>query len=200
MKKIAIILGFGFLLFLGVQEAKAQEVGITKDIKNVIVETDNGPITIERDQNTNALIDPDYAKTSRACPPFCVQPMKVAEGVESIGELEIIDFLKAKKGLMIDARTEQWYFKGTIPGSVNISYVEITTRMDELGCKKNGEKWDCTAAKELVLYCNGPWCGQSPTAIKALLREGYPADKLKYYRGGMQAWKSLGLTVVEGGL
>jgi rhodanese-related sulfurtransferase len=32
--------------------------------------------------------------------------------------------------------------------------------------------------------------------IKALLEVGYPAEKIKYYRGGMQAWTSLGLSVV----
>jgi rhodanese-related sulfurtransferase len=47
------------------------------------------------------------------------------------------------------------------------------------------------------MYCNGPWCGQSPTAIKRLLRAGYPASRIKYYRGGMQSWESFGLTVVE---
>ena len=30
----------------------------------------------------------------------------------------------------------------------------------------------------------------------SLLKMGYPPEKLKYYRGGMQAWTSLGLTVV----
>jgi hypothetical protein len=39
------------------------------------------------------------------------------------------------------------------------------------------------------------WCGQSPHAIKNLLALGYPAEKIYYYRGGMQAWQSLGLTV-----
>jgi hypothetical protein len=33
-----------------------------------------------------------------------------------------------------------------------------------------------------------------------MLREGYPAARIRYYRGGMQAWKSLGLTTVEGRL
>ena len=37
---------------------------------------------------------------------------------------------------------------------------------------------------------------QSSRAIQALLSLGYPAAKLKYYRGGMQAWKLLGLTTV----
>ncbi|HBW06905.1 MAG TPA: sulfurtransferase, partial [Gammaproteobacteria bacterium] len=29
------------------------------------------------------------------------------------------------------------------------------------------------------------------------LKYGYPAAKIKYYRGGMNAWKSLGLTTVN---
>jgi len=50
---------------------------------------------------------------------------------------------------------------------------------------------------KLLLYCNGPWCGQSPTNIRTLLTLGYPAHKIKWYRGGMQAWESLGLTTVK---
>ena len=57
------------------------------------------------------------------------------------------------------------------------------------------EKWDFSNAKELLLWCNGPWCGQSPRAISGLLNAGYPAEKLYYYRGGMQMWQSLGLTI-----
>jgi rhodanese-related sulfurtransferase len=57
--------------------------------------------------------------------------------------------------------------------------------------------WNFGAAKTLVFYCNGPWCGQSPTNIRALLEYGYPAHKLKWYRGGMQAWEQLGFTTVK---
>ncbi len=201
------IFAFSFIALLLVTDyAQAQEkaegkgVMITRELKNFLVETDDGPITIERNQDNANLIAEDFAKTSRPCPPFCIQPMTVEKGVDTVGEVEVIEFLKMKKGLLIDARTEDWHFKGTIPGSVNIPYIEVTTRMDELGCEKGVEKWSCEKAQELVLYCNGPWCGQSPRAIRALLRDGYPAEKLKYYRGGMQAWHSFGLTVVEGGL
>ncbi|MDF1873231.1 MAG: rhodanese-like domain-containing protein, partial [Vannielia sp.] len=45
---------------------------------------------------------------------------------------------------------------------------------------------------------NGPWCGQSPTAARRMIEAGYPADKIYYYRGGMQMWQMLGLTVVAG--
>lgn len=51
----------------------------------------------------------------------------------------------------------------------------------------------------MILFCNGPWCGQSPTAIRAMIGAGYPADRISYYRGGMQEWRLLGLTVAGGG-
>lgn len=63
---------------------------------------------------------------------------------------------------------------------------------------EESEVFDFSAAKELVLFCNGPWCDQSPRAIKGLRRIGYPAVKLHYYRGGMQMWLLLGLTTVPG--
>lgn len=56
--------------------------------------------------------------------------------------------------------------------------------------------WDYSNAKDILLWCNGMWCGQSPRAIKNLLKQQYPANKIYYYRGGMQSWQILGLTVV----
>jgi rhodanese-related sulfurtransferase len=58
------------------------------------------------------------------------------------------------------------------------------------------DKWDFSGAKLLVLYCNGPACGQSPRAIRGLIKVGYPKDKIWYYRGGMQMWQVWGLTTV----
>jgi len=56
--------------------------------------------------------------------------------------------------------------------------------------------WDFNQAKDLLLFCNGPACGQSPRAIRGLVALGYPASKLHYYRGGMQLWELWGLTTV----
>jgi rhodanese-related sulfurtransferase len=63
---------------------------------------------------------------------------------------------------------------------------------------EESEVFDFSEAKHLALFCNGPWCDQSPRAIRGLRRMGYPADKLFYYRGGMQMWLLLGLTTVSG--
>ncbi|WP_417434046.1 rhodanese-like domain-containing protein [Hoeflea sp.] len=177
-----------------------KEVNIRPDIASVEVQTEDGPVTIERIQDTDHEITGYFAQTSRACPPFCIQPAQVAEGVATIGELELLDMLSDDTAMVVDARTVDWHAEETIPGALNIPYTEIAGRLDELGCTGSTGAWDCTNARNVALYCNGLWCGQSPTAIRAMLRENYPADRIFYYRGGMQAWKILGLTTVEGGL
>lgn len=55
--------------------------------------------------------------------------------------------------------------------------------------------WDFSESPDLLLWCNGPWCGQSPRAIRALVALGFPSEKLYNYRGGMQMWQLFGLTV-----
>ena len=184
------------MIFLVPLAVEAGNVGITKDIMSITVQTKKGPVKIIRNQDNKAVINPGFAKTSRKCPPFCIQPNNVAPGVKTVGELEVIKFME-KGGLIIDARTIEWHVKGTIPGSKSIPYTQIASRLNEIGCKK-GTKWNCSNAKTVLLFCNGLWCGQSPTAIRAMLREGYPASKILYFRNGMQGWQSLGLTVVDG--
>ena len=193
MKKFLILT---LMVFFAPLVAQAGNVGITKNLMSVTVQTKKGPVKIMRNQDNKAVINPGFAKTSRKCPPFCVQPHTVEPGVQTVGELEVIKFME-KGGLIIDARTVEWHVKGTIPGSKSMPFTQIASRLNEIGCKK-GAKWDCSNAKTVLLFCNGLWCGQSPTAIRAMLREGYPASKILYYRNGMQGWQSLGLTVIEG--
>lgn len=178
--------------------AETLDVNINARLSSVTVETPNGPVKIMRNQDPDATIDPKYAKTSRKCPPFCIQPMQVAPGVATVGEIELLAFVETG-GKLIDGRTVEWHVEGTIPGAINVPYTQMADRLDEIGCSRGADlKWDCAKAEKVLLFCNGPWCGQSPMAIKAMLREGYPAEKILYYRGGMQAWHGLGLTVVEG--
>jgi len=170
-------------------------------------------VLIMRHQDPGHTVETPYAKTARDCPPFCVQPISLAPGVETIAELELLDYLarigKGDDGVMlIDSRTTDWVTNGTIPGAVNIPYTKLDSAYAaakdvaellelEFGAIRLGMLWNFNAAKTLVLFCNGPWCGQSPTSIKALLALGYPSHKLKWYRGGMQVWEQLGFTTVK---
>ncbi len=186
----------------------AQEVMITPSMSSKQVTINGATITIAREQNPDAVIPDEYAKTARACPPFCIHPMSAGDGVETIGELELLDFLEtnvaAGRGLLIDSRLPEWFEKGTIPGAINVPFATVEETnpyrdqiLEALGAVKTGDGWDYAGAMELALFCNGAWCDQSSRAINSLMAVGYPADKLKYYRGGMQSWTSLGLTVKQ---
>jgi len=190
--------------------AFAQDVWITPDTPFVELELNDEFLVIERNPDADAVVPAAFAKTSRACPPFCIQPLHVAEGVETIGELELLAFLENEaqngEGILIDARTPNFFEAGTIPGAINLPFTLLSNIesnpfiepiLTQLGGVKQADgSFTFDNATKLALFCNGPWCGQSPRAINNLISAGYPAEKLLYYRGGMQNWLMLGLTVV----
>ena len=181
-------------------------VGITKGVMEVA--------GISRNQDSANTVNPAFAKTSRPCPPFCIQPTApfAPAAVATVTELDVINAAKAIAGgdgsqLIIDARTPGWVKKGTIPGAVNVPFTKLNSKAlakdpmavveiltDQFGVKDMDGVLNYDNAKTLYLFCNGSWCGQSPAAIRALLTMGYPQSKIKYYRGGMNDWQLLGLS------
>lgn len=232
MKTVLIAAGLSLSASAFAEGAAGKPVGITPDLMSVNVKHHGAASEIKRDQNNSATVNPDFAKTSRPCPPFCIQPIVLAEGVETLGEVEVIEYLNKKYNegddtiLVIDSRTPDWVSKGTIPGSINIPWTKLNPKkgattdgiieiltgefgaklaegkdsldVDEAIAQGNvGEVIDYSGAKTLVMFCNGMWCGQSPANIKDLLKFGYPAEKIKWYRGGMQDWSILGLSTAK---
>ena len=158
---------------------------ILKDVDTVVVQTIDGPVTITREMTA-------CAKNAGV-----LQPLIPVEGVHPVGEIEILEALNDTGAVVIDMRDLNDRVKGTIPGSVGIPYTEVASRLNELGCSKTQDKWRCDQAKDVYAFCNGPVCPQSPIAIRAMTREGFPADKIYYYRGGMLDWEALGLTTIK---
>jgi rhodanese-related sulfurtransferase len=199
------------LSWLSPAMAAGNAVGITATLPYLDVKHEGRVVRVLRNPDNFNMIDPDMALTSRPCPPFCIQPVVLAPGVETLGELEMLDYMgRADPAvLMIDSREPEWLERlGMIPGAVSLSWTHLHpqhTSMDKIaetvedlfGAYRVGPVWNFSNAKTLVFYCNGPWCGQSPTSIRQLLGMGYPAHKIKWYRGGMQDWMQLGLTTVK---
>lgn len=202
----AVIVG---TLFMTSGAVSAQGVNISPDLPYFEFDTGRDFLVIERNQNPEARMPDFFTMTSRQCPPFCIQPMSGGEGVTTVGELEVLEFMREHvangTGYIIDARLSEWFEQGTIPSAINLSFtmfdnpdnnpfiVPVLTALG--GVQGSDGTWDLSEARELVLFCNGPWCGQSHQALDNLLKVGYPAEKLRYYRAGMQGWVSLGLTV-----
>ncbi len=215
----------------GTALAEGKPVGITPSLMSISVNHNGKNVEIKRNQDNAATVIPAFAKTSRPCPPFCIQPIVLAPGVETLGEVEVIDYISKMEGgdksvILIDSRTPDWVAKGTIPGAKNISWTALTPKkgattegimkvmMEDFNVGLTGDSdtfavdeaiaagdttkvFDFSGAKTLVLFCNGMWCGQSPASIMTLLKFGYPADKIKWYRDGMQSWEILGLSTVK---
>ena len=110
-----------------------------------------------------------------------LQPMQVADGVRTVGELEVIDHLEADRPV-VDSRTPGPNAVASLPGARSIPHDLAADRADELD-----------AGTPTVFFCNGPQCGQSPLAIRALLAAGHPPELIWYYRGGLHDWMTLGL-------
>ena len=186
------------------------KVKITQNLPYVDVDVMGEPVRLDRIQDTKHKLTNSYSKTSRPCPPFCVQPFQPIKGIETYGELELLDFLKQEvsnnRGVLVDARLPKWYKQGTIPGAINLPFSILNPDTSNqyleqvlpiLGAKKDGNKWSFDSAQKLVVFDNGPWDQQGTRAMQHLVKIGYPKDKIKYYRGGMQYWQILGFKVLK---
>lgn len=206
---IALVIGFS-----GHALAADLEVGITPNVDQVAVKHGGKDVVVSRNQDQKNTVNPAFAKTSRKCPPFCIQPSSLAPGVETIAEVEVLDYVKRMSDgddsiVVIDSRTPDWVAKGTIPGAINLPWTKLNPAKgadpisiagimeDTFNVKEVEGLFDFSNCKTAVMFCNGMWCGQSPNNIKNLLKFGYPAHKIKWYRGGMQNWEILGLTTVK---
>lgn len=194
------------LLILPLQ---ALEVNIKEGLPHVDVDVNGKSVRIQRIQDSNHKLTNSYTKTSRPAPPFTIQPFQPIQGVETISELDVIDFMKNKladnSGIVIDARMPKWYHAGTIPGSINIPFSILSPNANNpyigqifqvFGAKKEGKNWNFNKAQTLLIFDNGPWCQQGVHAMQNLVKLGYPKSKILYYRGGMQYWQILGLSTI----
>jgi len=200
--KNKIIIG---MLFFG-SYLIAGGVNITKDLESIVIKDNDKEIKIERIQDTKHRLTSSFSKTSRECPPFCVQPMNIGN-TKTIGEIELLKHIKDMQDddsnmLLIDARTRDWYKEGTIPSAINLPFTMLKKNskyLDKilklLGAEKINGKWNFDKVPTLIIFSNGLWDAQATKEINSLIDLGFPEEKILYYRGGMQSWNILGLTV-----
>lgn len=138
-----------------------------------------------------------------------IAPMYINSEIKTFGEYEVIEFMQKaqndKSMVLVDARLPVWYEKLTLPTAINLPFpnfdktknpAEFGDVLEAIGVTQNMGVYDFKNAKTLLLFCNAAWCPQSTWAIENLLKIGYPAKKLNWYRGGLESWTMLNLTTV----
>ena len=99
--------------------------------------------------------------------------------------------LKSNLVVFIDARDEQRYRDGHIPGAYEFDPYRPEKYFDAVLPV-------CKAAEQIVVYCNGGDCDDSETAAILLRDIGIANQKLLVYGGGISEWVTNGLPVETG--
>lgn len=110
-----------------------------------------------------------------------IQPIQPVPGIPTVGELEIVELVRSGAQL-VDTRVPHSRSGVTLPGAVNIPHDQVVARKNELDTRRVH-----------ILFCNGPQCPQTPDALRLLQEDGYPLDRLAYYRGGLHDWVTLAM-------
>jgi len=226
MIKITLIF-FMLLSILSSNDISLQFTGVETDYinnkgekKQIIIEREIDPVCMDIHIKNDVFWQAEYASSEvpKACKATFITsagkvifPMQIHKGIETYGEIEVMAFIKKMQQdstmLLIDTRDEEWYNYRTIPGAMNIHYVyimrpkefekEYLVTLEKLGILGKKKPFDFSQAKIILLFCNGAWCSQSPNMAKALLTLGYPPEKMKWYRGGMDDWLGLSMTTTR---
>jgi len=159
-----------------------QKANIIEELESLSITYQKKKIKIER-----------FAPKDKSCPPYCISPMNI-KNIKTVGELEVLKFISHlddnKRRILVDARVIKEYKKGTIPASINIPY-----SMLDRNSKYRGEIIKLiNHIDKLLVFDNGILDTQAIKLIDNLLETGYSQNKILYYRGGLESWKSLGLT------
>lgn len=139
----------------------------------------------------------------------------------------MLSSMRDRSGVLLDIRSKKTYDAITIPGSINyfiqdmqkdVGTDKFDRKLESFGARRHQgisviqkikgmlglvdishmtERWDFTDAQTLVVWNNSPLSNADVKAIKILLEAGYPADKLKWYRGGMASWQYWGFNTVS---
>lgn len=121
-------------------------------------------------------------------------------------QLEVVDYAYTKeaigngtrngaKALLIDARPNQKYLKGTIPSSISIPDTQIDQYI--------GQMDKVAKDKEILVFCGGWGCEKSPIVAGYLKEKGF--TNVKLYQAGKPEWtkknyQEIGLPVAQSAL
>ncbi|HVV73715.1 MAG TPA: rhodanese-like domain-containing protein [Verrucomicrobiae bacterium] len=93
--------------------------------------------------------------------------------------------------IFIDARDDEHYTQGHIPGAYQLDYYHPGTYLATVLPM-------CQIAQQIVVYCNGGDCEDSKHTAVFLRDAGVPGTKLLVYAGGIGEWTTNGLPVETG--
>lgn len=166
--------------------------------------------TLNITQAARADLDKLRAVSLKAedCNGICIAPLSAIDGVETVAEFEVITFLAetvaAGGGLLIDSRPLDARDAGAIAASISVPTELLDANnpfrndiLVAMGAREFDGALNFSDAMPLMIYDNGPLSNDAARSVSLLVAAGYPKNKIQYYRGGLQVWTALGLSIEE---
>ncbi len=85
--------------------------------------------------------------------------------------------------LFIDARDDEAFSRGHIPGAIQCDFYRIDYYFPEVLAR-------APAAEKIIVYCNGGECEDSLYVCGELLKADVPRARVLLFRGGWEEWRS----------
>lgn len=180
------------MAFLPSVPALAQDSAITPDLPRFETNLSGLAVSITR--------------SGPNCPPACVEPLYIMDGVETVAELDVIEFLDVTAsngtGLLVDTRAQTDFAKATLPGAVSVPAATVSPenpyRGDLLAALGFSGQGGSATTYTLLVFDQNAASPEAAQAVRDLVQAGYPADKILYYRAGIDGWTALGLSTQPG--
>jgi len=106
------------------------------------------------------------------------------DDLEPVTREALLEKLGSEEMVLLDARPEDEYIAGHLPGAISIDPKELAERLSELPKEKT-----------IIAYCRGPYCMFSFDAVELLRAKGYTALRLQ---DGFPEWKAENLPIETG--
>jgi len=122
-------------------------------------------------------------------------------GFQPLNHMEMVEIYHSpyyKDGLymVIDARNDDFYKEGHIPGAYHLDYYYADQHIDAV--LKAYNLADGVQADKIVVYCNGGKCEDSEWTVGYLLEKGIEPHKVFVYGLGFTGWKAKGMPFETG--
>jgi rhodanese-related sulfurtransferase len=184
-----LVVAFGLVLALAANALSPRGLKLSRNYF-----PDAGNPRLVESASTNAIIP-------SATPPATNPSGSVAQrlqqrGLQLVASNEVTELFRDpryEQGLVIfiDARDDQHYAAGHIPGAWQFYHYRPEAYLATVLPA-------CTTALKVVVYCNGGECEDSEFAAIMLRDAGVPREALFIYAGGIAEWKANGLPVETG--
>ena len=143
-------------------------------------------------------VTPPPAAPTQAAPVVAEKPtQKLVHEYQEIQFDELVKVFKdpgTKQGLniFVDARKEDLYAEGHIPGAMHCDAFQVNEHLDDVLDRANG-------VERVIVYCSGGDCEDSILMCRELINAGVPTEAVYLYPGGFKEWTANDMPVDTGG-